>query len=64
MMNRLDDGVPLDRVSHSRAIVHRYSHFFIAKGWLCVLCCDFFRTHGALSAHFDREHLRYADQPK
>lgn len=56
----LDDGVPIERVTHSPAIVYRYSRFFAAKGWMCVLCCKFFRQHTALEAHFDKAHLRYA----
>lgn len=61
MRDRLDDGVPIERVGHSPATVARFSEFFIAKGWLCVLCGEFFMPHSHLERHFDREHLRYSE---
>lgn len=61
MRVRLDDGVPIERASHSPAIVHRYSRWYAAKGWMCVLCCEFFREHTGLERHFDRDHLRYSE---
>lgn len=62
MSRGIDDGPPLGWASHNRELIRRYSQFFFAKGWLCVLCGEFFQPHGALERHFDKEHLRYTDQ--